>query len=717
MKQLTQQLGTGMMQVQEVPVPQTLPGFVLVRNHYSLISAGTEGSTVRTARKSLIGKAMERPAQVRQVLEVVQKQGPLQAYRAVVKKLDAYSPLGYSSAGTVIDVGPGVAGFATGDRVACAGVGYASHAEIISVPVNLCVKLATDADLAQAAYNTLGAIALQGVRQADLRLGESCAIIGLGLIGHLTGLLLKASGVRVIGVDINPAIVAAAKPCTDAAFCRSTPGLAESILSLTGGTGVDAVIIAASTSSLDPVNFAGAIARKKGRVVIVGGVPTGFDRDPHYYRKELELRMSCSYGPGRYDPDYEELGHDYPQAYVRWTEKRNMAAFQDLIRGGTLSLAHLTTHEYPIENAPLAYQTILNHTELVLGVLLRYDTSTPFQPAPLVISPRPAEGRIGLAFIGAGSYAQGMLLPNLPTGPDFARRGVLTSTGTTSKRVAERFHFDFCAAREEELLARPDIHAVFIATRHDSHAPYVLKALQARKHVFVEKPLCLTPGELDQITAARQAAAQSGTPGSVMVGFNRRFAPLARELKSRLPPAGPLSMLYRVNAGAIPADSWIHNPVLGGGRIIGEACHFIDFLSFVADSRPVRVYASAATVAPALNDVASIQLEFANGAIGTVAYFANGSKSLAKEYIEVHRAGVTAILSDFKELQVQGSGRAHRQRLFNQDKGQATMLSEFLQAVKAGTGSPIPFEDLAATTRATFLAMESLATHQSLTLA
>lgn len=715
MKQLTQQLGNGTMQVQEVPEPQALPGFVRVRNHYSLISAGTEGSTVRTARKSLIGKAMERPAQVRQVFDVMQKQGPLQAYRAVMKKLDAYSPLGYSSAGEVLDVGPGVTGFTVGDRVACAGAGYASHAEVVSVPVNLCVRLHPEANLALAAYNTLGAIALQGVRQADLRLGETCAVIGLGLIGHLTGLLLRASGVRVIGIDINPAIVAmAARHCADAAFARSAPGLTESILALTGGLGVDAVIIAASTASLDPVNFAGAIARKKGRVVVVGGIPTGFDRDPHYYRKELDLRMSCSYGPGRYDPGYEEKGQDYPVAYVRWTEKRNMEAFQSLVQSGTVKLAHLTTHEFPLSEATSAYQAILEPSELVLGVLLRYDTNRPRTEAPLAITPPRPAGKAGIAFIGAGSYAQGMLLPNLPTDPEVSRKGVLTSTGTTSKRVAERFHFEFCTSREDDLLANPDINTLFIATRHDSHAPYVLKALQARKHVFVEKPLCLTETELGAIAAEHAAAEQAGTPCSVMVGFNRRFAPLAVAMKKRLPSSGPLSMIYRVNAGAIPADSWIHDATVGGGRIVGEACHFIDFLTYLADSKPLRVFASATPGPGSLEDIASIQLEFENGAIGTVAYFANGGRSLAKEYVEVYRGGTTAILSDFKELRIHGSSRTHRQSLFNQDKGQAEMLKAWLESITKGQPAPIPFSDLCTVTRVTFRALESLRTHQAL---
>ena len=371
MEQLTQKLGSGEMQIQELPIPQLQNGMILVKNHYSLISAGTEGSTVKAARKSLLGKAKERPQQVKQVFEVLKKQGLVQTYRAVVKKLDAYSPLGYSCAGEVIEVADDVRGFKVGDKVACAGAGYANHAEVVSVPVNLCVKLPDDADLSQACYNTLGAIALQGVRQADLRLGETCAVIGLGLIGQLACLQLKASGVRVIGIDVSKAAVdMAATHCADMALTRDTPGINDKISEFTDGLGVDAVIIAAATRSLDPVNFAGAICRKKGSIVVLGAVPTGFDREPYYYKKELTLKMSCSYGPGRYDMSYEEKGQDYPAAYVRWTEKRNMEAFQQLLYSGKIDVSYLTTHNFKFEDAPRAYDIVVNRNEPFLGMVL-----------------------------------------------------------------------------------------------------------------------------------------------------------------------------------------------------------------------------------------------------------------------------------------------------------------------------------------------------------
>ncbi len=698
--------------IQELPMPAVSAGMVLVQNHYSLISAGTEGATVKTARKGLIGKAKERPQQVKQVLDVLKKQGPVQTYRAVMKKLDAYSPLGYSSAGVVIEVGEGVRDFTVGDKVACAGVGYANHAEVVSVPVNLCVKLPESADLKLAAYNTLGAIALQGIRQADLRLGETCAVIGLGLIGQLTCLMLRASGVRVVGVDIDPAIVEiAGKRCTELVLERYDPGITDSIERFTGGFGADAVIITAGSSSLDPVNFAGEIARKKGRVVVVGAVPTGFDRDPHYYRKELDLRMSCSYGPGRYDLEYEEKGIDYPAAYVRWTEKRNMEAFQELVHSRRIDIDYLTTHEASLEQAPQAYDMIVNRSEPFLGILIKYNVGKPIDRKRVELRSSAPVGTVGIAFIGAGSYAQGNLLPNLPKNdPNIVCRGVMTSSGTTSKRVAERYGFEFCTSNENDILINEDINSVFIATRHDTHARFVLGALKAGKHVFVEKPLCLNEKEQAEIREAYLAAdRQDGVRTHVMVGFNRRFSPLTVLLKKKI-GKGPMAMMCRVNAGLIPADSWIQDREIGGGRIVGEVCHFVDYLTFLNDSLPVAVSAAALPDPAGCEDTVTINLQFQNGSIGTIAYFANGSKDLFKEYVEVCRGGVTAVLKDFKELNIYGNGRPYSKKLFSQDKGQREMVKAFVEAVRDGGITPIPFEDIYAVTITTFKILESLRT-------
>jgi len=734
MNQLTQKLKDGKMQVLEVPTPVLGEGMVLVCNYYSVISAGTESSTVTAARKSLIGKAKERPQQVKQALDVLVQQGPVQTYRAVMKKLDAWSPLGYSCSGEVIDVASDVIEFAIGDFVACGGLS-AAHAEIVAVPVNLCVKLnireklnvnaegLSDSDkyLKAAAYNTLGAIAMQGVRQADLRLGEACAVIGLGLIGQLTSLLLKAGGIRVVGIDVDEKIVRiAGEHCVDLALARHEGSIEERIASFTNGIGVDAVIITAGTDSLDPINFAGLICRKKGKVVIVGNIPTGFDRDPHYYRKELDLRMSCSYGPGRYDSYYEEKGFDYPVAYVRWSENRNMEAFQELIFSGRINLDYLTTHEFKLEEAPQAYDIILQKKEPYLGILIRYDTAKSFKRERIVIRPSVGAAKVGIAFIGAGSYAQSHLLPNLKGLKDIALISVMTSRGTTSRSVAERFGFEFCTSDVKDILADngkdlvPDrvgndnrINTVFIATRHDSHAGYVLKALEARKHVFVEKPLCLTKEELESISAVYQNNALH-----LLVGFNRRFSPLSVMVKDKFGD-GPMSLIYRINAGKIPQDSWIQDMTTGGGRIIGEVCHFIDLLSFINGSLPVAVYAQALPEPYHLNDTLTITLTFANGSIGTISYFANGPKNLPKEYIEIYSSGSTAIISDFKELEMYSGTTKKRKKLLSQDKGQKAMVQSFINAIIQGGASPIAFNDIYAVTLTTFKVLESLRTGQN----
>ena len=700
MEQLTQKLGSGEMVIQELPMPQLTSGMVLVKNHYSLISAGTEGSTVKAARKSLIGKAKERPQQVKQVLEKLKQQGIVQTYRAVMKKLDAYSPLGYSSAGEVIAVADDVTEFKVGDKVACAGAGYANHAEIVSVPVNLCVKLSPDADLSKACYNTLGAIAMQGVRQADLRLGESCAVIGLGLIGQLACLELKASGVNVVGIDVSQAAVDNAKNCTDIAIVRNDPAIKDRILDFTDGQGVDAVIIAAATNSLDPVNFAGAISRKKGRIVVLGAVPTGFDREPDFYKKELELKMSCSYGPGRYDLNYEEKGLDYPLPYVRWTEKRNMQAFQKLLESGRINLSYLTTHEFKFEDAPQAYNLVLTHSEPFLGIVLKYDIDKKHDVKTITTGSFSPESNVNVAFIGAGSYAQGNLLPNLPPVNAVGRVAIMTNSGTTSKRVAEKFKFAKCTSDINEILGDDKINTVFVATRHDSHAKYVLEALGAGKNVYVEKPLCLT---LDELVEIEDCVAESGK--GVMIGFNRRFSPFAKFLKKKLGSA-KMSMIYRINAGSIPASHWIQDPTVGGGRIIGEVCHFVDLMTYMCGSNPVKVTASALPDAAGLNDSVNIIVDFANGSTGVIAYYANGSKSLPKEYFEAYHAGVTGIIQDYRRAEVYGR-KVESMKKANQDKGQPEMMRVFFDSLADGS-LPIPMDQIFSVTKATFAVIESI---------
>lgn len=701
MKQLTQKLGSGKMMIQEFPIPQLSSGMVLVKNHFSLISAGTEGSTVRAARKSFIGKAKDRPQQVKQVFEVLHKHGIVSTYRAVTKKLDAYSPLGYSSSGEVIEVSEDVKEFKIGDLVACAG-GYANHAEIISVPINLCVKLSPDANLKYACYNTLGAIALQSVRQADLRLGEKCAVIGLGLIGQLVCLALKASGIGVVGIDISEdKVKLAAKNCADIAFCRSDSGIEEQIAEFTNGIGVDCVIIAAATDSLDPINFAGKICRKKGKVIILGAVPTGFTRE-NYYKKELELKMSCSYGPGRYDMAYEEKGLDYPVAYVRWTEKRNMQVFQDLLYTGKINLDYLTTHEFKFEDASKAYDIIVNKSEPFLGIVLIYNYNKNHSRfEKLSIDPKTVNvDNINIGFIGAGNYAQNYLLPDLPPVNKVGRIAVMTNSGISSRRVAEKFHFKYCVSNEKDILENKEINTLFIATRHNTHFHYVKEGIKYGKNIYVEKPLCLKLSELLEI---EQLCAEKNC--GIMVGFNRRFSPFAKIIKDKI-GSGRMTMIYRINSKAIPIDSWIQDKEVGGGRIIGEMCHFIDFMTFICGSVPFKVTSSVLNKSDNLNDIVNVMIEFENGSIGMIAYYTNGSEALSKEYFEVHSSGVSCIIDDFKQCIIYGK-TSKKHSLLSQDKGQKEMIKQFFISLNNGV-SPIPLNEIFSVTKTTFAILKSI---------
>lgn len=714
MRQLTHKLKDGTLDVLDVPAPLLSGGQVLVRNHFSVISAGTEGSTVSTGRKGYLGKAKERPQQARQVIDSVRTKGLVQTYRAVMKKLDAYSPLGYSCAGEIVEVAPDVSEFGPGDMVACAGAGYANHAELVAVPVNLCVKLPKGARLDLAAYNTVGSISMQGVRQAELNLGETCIVIGLGLIGQLACLLLRAAGVTVIGVDIEPRILEIAKDhCIDRGFLADDPALASAIMEATDGIGADAAIIAAASKSEAPVNLAGELLRKRGKVVILGRVPTGFDFES-YYKKELDLRMSCSYGPGRYDPSYEEGGLDYPAGYVRWTENRNMRAFQELVHSSRIDIEYLSTHTFELDEAPRAYEVILEGSEPHLGVVIKYDVERSPDRKKIVTGSASAGGKIGIAFIGAGSYAMGSLLPNIKAS-DVSLKTVMTSHGTSSRSVAERYGFQSCTSDENDIWNDDGVNTVFVTTRHNTHAEYVLKALRAGKSTFVEKPLSLTLEELEEISAAYRELAESGGAPSLMVGFNRRFSPLTTALKKRF-GEGPMAMVYRVNAGSMDRDHWMQIPDVGGGRIIGEACHFVDYLTFMNGSLPVEVSAAVMEEPGHLEDTVNVSLRFANGSVGIVSYFANGSSKLPKEYVEIHRGGQSGILSDYKDVTFYGRGKPQRKRLPSQNKGQPEMMKAYLDSLRQGSPAPIPFEDIYAVMLATFRAVESFRSRRTLSL-
>jgi len=692
MVQLTQNLKDGFMQLLEVPFPALGVGQVMVRNHYSVISAGTEGKTVKDARLSYVGKAKARQEEVKKIITAAKTHGVMKTYKMVMNKLESPNPLGYSCAGEIIAIADDIKHLKVGDFVACGGQ-TANHSEVVVVPKNLCVKIEKLALVKSAAFATIGAIALQGVRQAELTLGENCVVIGLGIVGQLTIQLLRASGVNVIALDIDQNQVDLAKKNSfKNAFNSNDEGLTSVIEELTNGQGVDSVIITAGTASLEPINFAGEIARKKAKVIIVGAVPTGFERK-HYFKKELDLRMSSSYGPGRYDNDYEQKGNDYPIGYVRWTENRNMQAFVSLVEEGKLNLEMLISHQFNFENAKDAYQLIVDRSEHLCGIVLAYDTSKELKRTIQINNKNYNKTEVNIGFIGAGSFAQNFLLPNLRSENLV---NVATARATTARNVADKFGFDGCTGDADDVINDDKINTVFIATPHHLHANYVIKALQANKNVFVEKPLSLTKEELESIKEA-----ESKSTAQVMVGFNRRFAPQVIALKNELNENLPKAINYRINAGKLPADHWTQDPKVGGGRIIGEVCHFIDLCAFIASSPITKVEANALKGANNLLDTVSLSLAFENGSVASISYFSNGSKALNKEYLEVFCGEKSIVLDDFKTMDIVGKSKKTI-KTESQDKGHSKEVAEFLTAIKEGEQLPISFADCYNSTKATF---------------
>lgn len=703
MEQLTQNLKNGDMQLMEAPFPSLREGWVLIRNHFSLVSAGTEGKTVSDARKGLIGKAIARKEEVEKVIRTAKTTGVMNTYRMVMDKLEIPMPLGYSSSGVVIAVGKGVQDLREGDQVACGG-NTANHAEVIAVPRNLCALIPDALPVETAAMTTLGAIALQGIRQSELRLGEYAVVIGLGLIGQMTLQMLEAAGVRALGIDIDQRQVDMATVNGLNAINRHNEFLKEVILNATSCIGADAVIITAATSSDDPVNLAGELCRQKGKVIIVGSVPSGFKRQ-EYFKKELDLRMSCSYGPGRYDTRYEDQGIDYPSGYVRWTENRNMQAFLDLASSQKIHPEKLITHRFEFSDAPSAYQMILDRNETFGGIILKYDLVT--EPKSKIFTENKSNVTTALVsgVIGAGSFAQNMLLPAISE--QTRLRGVVTSKPHQAGHLQNKYQFEFTSGDAKDLMDDPQISNLFITTRHDSHAALVLESLRHGKHVYVEKPLCMNEEELELIRKTYEEHRSI-----LMTGFNRRFSPLIVRLKKDLDvsPSLPRAVHYRVNAGALPANHWVHDSVTGGGRIIGEVCHFIDLCMFLAGAPITSVSASAMADAGHLNDTLTINLAFSNGSIAGISYFSNGSKQVPKEKIEVFYGGKTAEVNDFTSLTIHPnqSSKSVNMKLSTQDKGHRHSFAAFLDSVRSGQGAPIPFAEQYLSMLATFYVRESV---------
>jgi predicted dehydrogenase/threonine dehydrogenase-like Zn-dependent dehydrogenase len=715
MKQVLQNRKTGRPFVGEVPVPAMQKGRVLVRSAASLISAGTERAAVELVSQGLVQEARQRPDLVKAVMAKVKSEGLLSTVVSVRDKMAASQALGYSAAGIVAAVADDVSEFQIGDRVACAGVGFASHAEVLSVPKNLCVRLPEGVSFEAGAFGTLGAIALQGVRLTQPTLGESVVVIGLGLVGQLTVQLLKANGCRVFGLDLDQSRVKLAIGLGADAAAISNEDAPKAIENWTRGRGADAVLITAATDSNQPVELAAKISRLKGRVVVVGMTGLDIPRQP-FYMRELALIISMSYGPGRYDPDYEERGNDYPLPYVRWTENRNIEAFLDLIAANRLDVEKLISHRFPIEQAESAYQLISGDVkEPYLGVVLNYDperevsrrvqlkASTPV---------RPVAKSITLGVIGAGGYVPAMLLPHFKTA-DVTFRSIATASGVSAHDVGKRFGFVYAVSSADEVIDDKEVNLVVIGTRHDLHAELAASVLRRNKHVLVEKPLALNEDQLDQVV---QAAAVS--TGRLMVGFNRRFSPLAHRAKEFFAGGGtPLSILYRVNAGRLPKEHWLQDSQQGGGRIVGEVCHFIDLMQFLIGAPPVSVFAesvSAKTDKIIDADSVFITLRFADGSNGSIAYLSEGDRGLPKERVEIFGGGKSFVLDDFRRAFIYRDGREEQITLRAQDKGQHDQVRAVCACVLEGGAAPISLEELAITTRTTFRILDSLRERQAM---
>lgn len=685
------------------------PGFVLVRTATSLISAGTERTAVESGQKSLFGRALEQPALVKKVIERATQEGIANTVGAVRAKLASNVALGYSAAGTVMGIGEAVTNFREGDRVACAGLGYASHAEVLAVPKNLCVRVPEEVGFDAAAFATVGAIALEGVRLAEPTLGETVVVIGLGLIGQLTVQLLKANGCRVFGIDLDQSKIDLAKHSGADDGSQPDDNAKQRVMQWSRERGADAVLITAASDSNQPIELAGEISRARGRVIAVGAVGLNIPRQT-FYDRELTFKVSKSYGPGRYDPEYEERGCDYPFPYVRWTEGRNLEAFLDLIADGSVDVEPLITHRFGLDRTEDAYKLITGDiAEPHIGVLLKYDTERSVEHRiELAADSRKPTGGVRAGVIGAGAYAKGVLLPQLKSaGVEF--QTIATASGVTAREVGTQYDFRAAVSSADEVISDPETNLIVIATRHGSHAELATRALAHGKHVLVEKPLALNEEQLESVWRAA-----SDSSATLTVGFNRRFSPLAMAAREFFKShQTSLSINYRVNAPRVPRDHWTNDPVDGGGRIVGEVCHFIDFLHFMTGSVSERVFAesiSAGSYTISNEDSIVIALRLADGSNASISYFTEGDRALPKERIEIFGAGKIFVVDDFVSTSAYQDGKEKKTKLRKQDKGQAEMVRAVCAAIREGKSPPVSLEDLARTTRATFAIRESLRT-------
>ncbi len=697
MKQILQSLKTGATEIAEVPMPGISKGQLLISTSHTLVSAGTERMLVEFGKAGWIDKARQQPDKVRMVLDKIKTDGLMPTVEAVFNKLDQPLPLGYCNVGRVEKVGAGETAFEVGDRVISNG----KHAEVVSVPFNLCAKVPDAVSDEEAAFTVLGAIALQGVRLVQPTLGETVVVTGLGLIGLMTVQLLRAHGCRVLGLDFDPAKLTLAKQF-GAEVVDLAAGQDPVVVATTysRARGVDAVIVTAATKSSEPMHQAALMCRKRGRIVLVGVAGLELSRDD-FFQKELTFQVSASYGPGRYDPNYEEKGHDYPVGFVRWTEQRNFEAVLDMMADSRMDVKPLISHRFQIGEAEKAYE-LVGGAGASLGILLEYPGVQLTQAARTVRLGTPqaipaSQGtKAVVSFIGSGNYAMAALIPAFKAAG--ARlRSVASSAGVSGVNAGCKFGFEEATTDTDRLFADAETNAIIVTTRHDSHARLVEQALQAGKHVFIEKPLCLT---LDELAEIESRVASIASPPIVMVGFNRRFAPQVQRMKQLLSGAtGPKAFVMTVNAGALPADHWTQDKNVGGGRIVGEACHFIDLLRYLA-AAPISDHQRTA-MDSATQDTVTLQLSFADGSIGTIHYFANGSKVFPKERLEVFAAGRVLQLDNFRKLTGFGWPGFSKMNLWQQDKGQKPCAKAFVDAIEGRGPPPIPFEDVIEVSRVT----------------
>ena len=730
MKQVVQNIRGGVTEVIDVPIPQPGVGQVLIKTSASLVSAGTERMLVDFAEKNLIGKVRSRPDLAQQLLDKALREGIVSTLEMAFQRLDQPMKLGYSSSGKIVKIGPGVTGLEIGQRVACAGGNYAVHAEYAVIPRILLTPLPDNVDDESAAFSTLGAIAMHAFRLTQVQLGESIAIIGLGLVGFLAAALAKAAGCKVLGIEINPERIERAKQLElDAVMPERAKELKAA---LTRGMGFDAVLIAADTATNEPVELAGELARDRAVVVAAGAVGQTIPRKL-YYEKELQFINSRSYGPGRYDPTYEEKGIDYPIGYVRWTEGRNLSAFVDLLAENKIDVKPLITHRFTLDQASRAYQLISGKlAEPFLGVLFIYpngDSETESAALPInkvtLHYGTKSDKQIRVGVLGAGNYASLVLLPIIKRVGLVELVGIASASGVSAQQAAQKYRFRYAASQPDLLYQDESINTIVILTRHHHHASQVIQGIKAGKHVFCEKPLVLNQNELIQVVDALRDKGYIPTDYTsvddiiekrrglpiFMVGYNRRFAPLMVALKEFFRPLyQPAVIHYRINAGSIPTQHWLNDPQQGGGRLIGEGCHFVDILTYLTDELPERVAAySIKNVEPNLEDNIHLVFRYPSGSIGLITYLANGDKNYPKERLEIFSGGRIAVLDDFRRLELIANGKRQvRRALWSQDKGHSGEWLAFVQAIIQGRPAPIPLLDILGVSQATITAQRAL---------